>query len=496
MFNTNNNGSIEDANYIIVGEWISVVLLNLLSAILSGLVLGLLSLDITDLEVLKKCGTERERRYAAAIIPMRKLSNLLLCSLTLANVITNSFLQFILDHLFPGLIGFISTTACITIFGEILPQAVCSRHGLAIGARTIWITWLVVAITFPVAYPLSFLLDIFLGEEISFVYDRERLQEYIRITKSYNGFDPQEINIISGALKIKKVPISYVMTRLKDVYMLEISTIITHNVILNIVRKGFSRIPVYEKSKRNVVGLLLIKDLALVNPFNEVTLKSLIAFYKHPLMAVDEQHTLDVVFNHFREGRSHMALVKEHKRHDIIGIVTLEDVIEEVLQVEINDETDVVTDNREMRFRPDAQIPTDLDALHLHLNEAMARRRVKMQLQYQHNNNNQPQNKDHNQQLNKEYNQLINKEHPPAIAAAGTPPLKTTDEMVASTSHNQKTKTITRGPNQRLGGGITYNNPNLSPSPSPQYVNLAQIQGAQVARIMGKMASKTKKQNS
>lgn len=362
---------------LIAAEWIAVVVFNVLSALLSGLVLGLLSLDITELEVLRKCGSEQERRYAASIIPMRKLSNLLLCSLTLANVITNAFLQFILEHLFPGLVGFISTTACITIFGEIAPQAVCSRYGLAIGARTIWLTWIVIILTFPISWPLSKVLDYCLGEEIAFVYDRERLQEYIRITKSYNNFDPQEINIISGALKIKKVCVSHVMTKIKDVFMLDISTIITYHVILNIVKRGFSRIPVYDKHRSNIVGLLLIKDLALINPFSEVTLKSLINFYKHPIMAVDENHCLDVVFNHFREGRSHMALVREHKKHDIVGIVTLEDIIEEVLQVEINDETDVVTDNREMKLRPDAQIPDNLDLLHVHLHDAMDKRRAK-----------------------------------------------------------------------------------------------------------------------
>lgn len=363
--------------YTVAGQYVGIVVLNILSALFSGLVLGLLSLDITDLEILRKCGTETERRYAASIIPMRRHSNLLLCSLVLGNVVVNAGIQFLLDLVFPGLIGFISTTICITIFGEIVPQAVCARYGLAIGANTIWITWIVIILTFPISYPLSKILDVALGEEIAFVYDRERLQEYIRITKSYNNLDAQEINIITGALKIKKVTTGQVMTKLKDVYMLELDTVLNYNMMLQIAKRGFSRIPIYSKSKRNIVGLLMVKDLALVNPYIEVTLKSLITFYKHPIISVDENHTLDVVFNHFREGKSHMAFVREHKKKDIIGLVTMEDIIEEVLQVEINDETDIVTDNRELKYRPDAQIPNDLEALHAHLNDAIARRRHK-----------------------------------------------------------------------------------------------------------------------
>lgn len=334
-------------------------------------------MDITDLEILRKCGTEKERQYAAAIIPMRRHSNLLLCSLVLGNVIVNACLQLLLDTVFPGVIGFVSTTICITIFGEIAPQAICARHGLAIGAKTIWITWIVIVVTCPVSYPLSLILDCALGDEIAFVYDRERLQEYIRITKNYNNLDPQEINIITGALKIKQVTVAQIMTKLKDVFMLELDTIINHQTIWLIVKRGFSRIPVYDKSRRNIIGLLMVKDLALVNPHSETTLKSLVQFYKHPIISVDEGHKLDIVFNHFREGKSHMALVKEHRKRHIIGIVTLEDIIEEVLQVEIVDETDVVTDNRELKHRPDAQVPNDPEALNDHLKEAMAKRRAK-----------------------------------------------------------------------------------------------------------------------
>uniref|UniRef100_A0A6G1SP49 Metal transporter CNNM4 n=1 Tax=Aceria tosichella TaxID=561515 RepID=A0A6G1SP49_9ACAR len=368
----------EPPSDLVIGlQYGGIVVLIFLSALFSGLVLGLLSLDVTELEILRKCGTEKERQYANTIIPMRRNSNLLLCSLVIGNVVVNSGLQWLLDSVFNGLIGFLISTICITIFGEIVPQAVCARYGLAIGAKTVWITWIVIVLTFPVAYPLSVVLDVVLGEEIAFIYDRERLQEYMKITRNYNNFDAQEVNIITGALKIKKVAVSHVMTKLKDVFMLPIETIINYQTITTIIKRGFSRVPVYERSRRNLIGVLMVKDLALVNPHVDVTLKSLIQFYKHPLILVDETHTLDIVFNHFREGKSHMAFVREHRRKDIIGIVTLEDIIEEVLQVEINDETDIVTDNRELRLRPDAQIPPDLDQLHVHLADAIARRRAK-----------------------------------------------------------------------------------------------------------------------
>lgn len=60
-------------------------------------------------------------------------------------------------------------------------QAVCSRHGLCVGAKTIYITKFTMAVTFPLSYPISKLLDLFLGEEIGNVYNRERLKELVRV---------------------------------------------------------------------------------------------------------------------------------------------------------------------------------------------------------------------------------------------------------------------------------------------------------------------------
>lgn len=285
---------------------------------------------------------------------MRDHGNFLLCSILLGNVLVNSTFTILLDGLTSGLVAVVCSTIAIVIFGEITPQAICSRHGLAVGAKTIYITKVVMLITSPLAWPVSKLLDCILGEEIGNVYNRERLKELVFVTKDLNDLDKDEVNIISGALELRKKTVGDVMTHIEDAFMLDIDAILDFETVSDIMKSGFSRIPVFEKTRQNIVTLLYIKDLAFVDPDDNTPLKTLCEFYENPCHFVFDDMTLDVMFKQFKEGhKGHLAFVHRVNNegdgdpfYETIGLITLEDVIEELIQAEIVDETDVFTDNR------------------------------------------------------------------------------------------------------------------------------------------------------
>lgn len=166
--------------------WVAIVVIFTclgFSSLFSGLNLGLMSMDMTELKILCNTGTPREQKYAKTIIPVRRHGNYLLCSILLANVFVNNIFTILLDDLTSGAVAVISSTLAIVTFGEISPQAICSRFGLAVGAKTIYITKFVMILTFPLSYPVSKFLDWLLGEEIGNYYNRERLNELVKVSE-------------------------------------------------------------------------------------------------------------------------------------------------------------------------------------------------------------------------------------------------------------------------------------------------------------------------
>ncbi|XP_053203264.1 unextended protein-like [Panonychus citri] len=332
---------------------IAIIVLLCLTALFAGLNLGLMSLDKNELQVVAIKGSDSERAHAKAIGPLRRRGNFLLCTILLSNVCINATVTVLIEELTSGPIAVIASTLAITIFGDIVPQAICSRHGLAIGAKTIWIMYFFMLLTSPLSYPISKILDWCLGEEIGAVYDREKLMEFIRVTKDYNKLEPSEVNIISGALELKRKTVAEIMTRLEDVFMLPISSRLDFETVSKIQKSGYSRIPVYREDRKNIVALFYAKDLAFVDPDDNMPLKTVIEYYKHPLIFTFDDTTLDVALGAFKEGKSHLSFVRHlydsdtsDPYYEVIGVVTLEDVIEEILQTEIVDETDIITDNR------------------------------------------------------------------------------------------------------------------------------------------------------
>ncbi|XP_051656440.1 metal transporter CNNM2 isoform X4 [Manacus candei] len=308
---------------MIVGEekkfllpfWLQVIFISLLlclSGMFSGLNLGLMALDPMELRIVQNCGTDKEKNYAKRIEPVRRQGNYLLCSLLLGNVLVNTTLTILLDDIAgSGLVAVVVSTIGIVIFGEIVPQAICSRHGLAVGANTIFLTKFFMMMTFPASYPVSKLLDCVLGQEIGTVYNREKLLEMLRVTDPYNDLVKEELNIIQGALELRTKTVEDVMTPLRDCFMIAAEAVLDFNTMSEIMESGYTRIPVFEGDRSNIVDLLFVKDLAFVDPDDCTPLKTITRFYNHPLHFVFNDTKLDAMLEEFKKAITNSCEIAE-----------------------------------------------------------------------------------------------------------------------------------------------------------------------------------------
>ncbi|KAI8969290.1 hypothetical protein BDF20DRAFT_916653 [Mycotypha africana] len=333
-----------------------VAFLVLLGGVFAGLTIGLMGLDQTNLYVLIESGTTKEKENAKVVLDLLdRGKHWVLVTLLLANVIVNETLPIILDGVFNG--GWqavVMSTGLIVIFGEIIPQCestICVRHGLAIGAKTANVVLVLMYLMYPIAYPIALILDFFLGESHGTVYKKAGLKTLVSLHQAVHPSDvdaltSDEVTIIGAVLDLKSKPVSFIMTPMNDVFTLSTDDIMDAEMVDKILTAGYSRIPIHTPdNKDSFIGMLLTKLLITYDPDDNMLVNQL------PLSTLPETgpdtSCLDIL-NFFQEGKSHMALVTNcpGENRGALGVITLEDVIEELIGEEIIDETDVYIDVR------------------------------------------------------------------------------------------------------------------------------------------------------
>lgn len=236
----------------------------------------------------------------------------------------------------------------LVIFGEIAPQSVCVRYGLPIGSWMAPFVLVLMYILSPVAWPTAKLLDWLLGEDHGTVYKRAGLKTLVSLHKSLGDtgqkLNEDEVTIIGAVLDLKDKSVGSIMTPMEDVYTLSLDDVLDEETMDEVLSQGYSRIPVHHPDNdKNFVGMLLVKMLITYDPEDAMPVRDF-ALATLPETAPDTS-CLDII-NFFQEGKSHMILISDSPGmdHGALGVLTLEDVIEELIGEEIIDESDVFVD--------------------------------------------------------------------------------------------------------------------------------------------------------
>ncbi len=319
--------------------YVIITVLVIFSALFSGLTLGLMGLSVHELKRKMELGN----REAALVYAVRRRGNLLLTTLLIGNVAVNAVLSVFLGSITTGVFAVFIATALIVIFGEIIPQAVFSRFALNLGARIAWFVQFLIWIFYPISWPISWVLNKVLGDELPTIYSKQELMKIVEEHEDdkKSDLDEDEERIIKGALTFSDKKVEDIMTPRTVVHMFEYSQKITDDLLQGVRESGLSRFPVYSEGQDNIVGILYSSELigrdALDKKVGDVADRS-VKFIK-------ETDSLDDTLKMFLSTRKHLCIVQD-EFGGLVGVLTLEDVLEEIIKKEIVDERDLHTDMR------------------------------------------------------------------------------------------------------------------------------------------------------
>jgi putative hemolysin len=288
--------------------------------------------------------------------PQRVLISILIAN-SIANVTSAALITQVMEdffaslHLSEGLgfsLGIAIATAAILIVGEILPKNIAQAHGSRLFKSTLWL----INITFYLMYPLVVVLSSFsnfiinhirkqgVAEDSAEMLSSEKeIQFLIEYINKKGLMDTDKTQMLNSIFDLGNTTVEEIMVPETDVITLNVTTTV-EGALQVFAKYHFSRLPVYEGKTDNIIGMVHQKDIFLLLSQNEMKpLKELV----RPILFVPESMRVNQLLRQFKQQRHHIAMVL-NEYGGIIGLVTLEDAIEEIVG-DINDEHESVDEH-------------------------------------------------------------------------------------------------------------------------------------------------------
>ncbi len=307
-----------------------------------------MSLDTMEMEIKSRSGTPEEKKYAAVLIPIITRHHLLLATLMLWNACATEAMPIFLAALVPEYVAIIISVTLVLFVGEIIPASILTGpKQLMIVANLAPLVYLVLAIFYPIAYPISLVLDYIIGHSGMTIYNRTEISTMMRLhreegvkrathhkNKGKNGkgnhyeavdkdamYEEEEVEIITGALKFREMFVSEVMTPSDKVYMISAHEQLSYKLIYEIFKSGYSRIPVYDQDRNDVVGLILAKDLIFVDPEDCTPVQGFLSLFGRKPGVVWHDSKLGETLTMFKQEKSHMAIVRDVENEGEVNLL-------------------------------------------------------------------------------------------------------------------------------------------------------------------------------
>ena len=233
----------------------------------------------------------------------------------------------------------VAVTAAVVIFGETIPKITAKKNATRYAVSFSSITRFLMIVLRPVTWVVVFLVDLVTsGMKGEVIVDEdaavEELHSIIETAEDENVIDEDSSELISAAIDFADISVSEVMTARVDIEAIDIDDS-WQEIMDTIANSPFSRMPVYEDSIDNVIGILSL------NHFFKASIDERNVDIRQLLMQpyfVYKTMKLPNVLGMLRDSQQHLAIVTD-EYGGTLGVVTMEDVLEELVG-DIWDETD------------------------------------------------------------------------------------------------------------------------------------------------------------
>lgn len=172
----------------------------------------------------------------------------------------------------------------------------------------------------------------------------QEFSHLVEMHRQAGALDEDQSKIMKKALDFKHSQVGECMTPIANLYSLDVSDVLDVKKMKEIFTSGYSRIPVHDKDRQRTVGMILAKDLILVDPKQNRTVGEVAEIFERTPLFFNTDTDMGTALRFFKQGRSHCAVVEAIDENDgqkkTVGFVTLEDILEELLDSDIKDETE------------------------------------------------------------------------------------------------------------------------------------------------------------
>lgn len=326
-------------------QFIIVAILLFLSAFFSSAETALTTVNRHKLRAQADEGSKRAKRVLAVTENPSKLLSTILIGNNIVNISASALTTTLCTNLFGSrYLGYATgiLTLLVLIFGEITPKTLATQYSIAFSKIFVYPIWFLMIVLTPFVALLNMITGVIFKllkvdpSKQSETITESELRTIVDVSHEDGVIEQDERFMISNVVDFGDALSKDIMIPRADVVFCDVNS--TYDDIVGLfLRETYSRIPVYEDTKDNVIGILYLKDLFFFSETNDMEYFDLRRILRKPLFVYEYQKTSQI-FADMKLSSVTMAVVLD-EYGVTSGIITMEDLIEEIVG-EIRDEYD------------------------------------------------------------------------------------------------------------------------------------------------------------